>query len=83
MSRQLFNLPTNIPWRQIAVSQDMMDEKFCNKLFPFAWRSSMAISAYEPKPEDLPEELCGDRITYLKITTTIQGISLPKKKRRL
>ncbi len=33
----------------------------------------MAISAYEPKPEDLPEELCGDRITYLKITTTITG----------
>ncbi len=51
----------------------MMDEEFCNKKFPFAWRSSMAISAYEPKPEDLPEELCGDRITYIKITTTITG----------
>ncbi len=60
MSRQSLNLPINIPWKQIAVSQDMMDKIFCNKLFPFAWRSSMAISVYEPPPEDLPEELCGD-----------------------
>ncbi len=73
MARGLLNLPINIPWKQIAVSPDMMDEKFCNKLFPFAWRSSLAISAYEPDPADLPEELCGDHITYLKITATITG----------
>lgn len=73
MAGNLLNLPINIPWKQIAVSPDMMDDKFCNKLFPFAWRSSMAISVYEPDPDDLPEELCGDRTTYLKITTTITG----------
>ncbi len=73
MSKQLLNLPTHIPWKQIAVSPDMMDVEFCNKRFPFAWRSSMAISAYEPDPADLPEELCGDRITYIKVTTTITG----------
>jgi hypothetical protein len=73
VSRQSLNLPINIPWKQIAVSPDMMDEKFCNKLFPFAWRSSMAISVYEPRPEDLPEELCGDQITYVKVTTSITG----------
>lgn len=79
MAGNLLNLPINIPWKQIAVSPDMMDDKFCNKLFPFAWRSSMAISVYEPDPDDLPEELCGDRITYLKITTTITGYQPTKE----
>lgn len=79
MSRQLLNLPINIPWRQIAVSPDMMDTKFCNKKFPFPWRSSMAISVYEPKPEELPEELCGDRITFIKVTTSITGYQPTKE----
>src|SRR5699024_6704987 len=73
MAQPILNLPTNIPWKQIAVSPDMMDTKFCNKKFPFAWRSSLAISAYEPKPDELPPELCGERITYLKITASITG----------
>src|SRR5215467_12269401 len=51
----------------------MMDTIFCNKLFPFEWRSSLAISYYHPKPEDLPEELCGDRVIYLKLTCSITG----------
>jgi hypothetical protein len=50
----------------------MMDLQFCNKKFPFRWRTSMAIYAYEPKPEDLPDEVC-DQITYLKIAATITG----------
>ena len=79
MGRQLLNLPVNIPWKQIAVSPDMMDRQFCNKRFPFAWRSSLAISVYEPRPEELPEELCGDRITYLKITATITGYQPTKE----
>lgn len=79
MSRQSLNLPINVPWKQIAVSPDMMDRTFCNKRFPFAWRTSMAISAYEPKPEDLPEELCGDLITYVKVTTSIMGYQPTKK----
>lgn len=78
MSGQYFNLPKSIPWRQIAVSPDMMDKTFCSKSFPFTFRSSMAISVYEPLFEDLPEELCGDQITYIKITTSITGYQ-PKK----
>src|SRR5206468_1709866 len=46
---------------------------FCNKRFPFEWRSSLAISVFEPKPEDLPEDLCEGIITYLKVTCTITG----------
>lgn len=73
MGRALLALPINIPWKLIAVSPDMMDKQFCNKLFPFAWRSSLAISAFEPRAEDLPENLCEERITYLKVTCTITG----------
>ena len=73
MPAQLMNLPIDIPWKLIAASSDMLDTNFCNKQFPFAWRSSMAISAYEPKPEDLPEELCDERLTYFKVTCSITG----------
>jgi hypothetical protein len=66
-------LPLDIPWRLIAASPDMMDEKFCNKTFPFAWRSSLAISVFQPAVEDLPPELCGQRLTYLKVTASITG----------
>lgn len=57
------SLPINIPWRLIAASPDMMDPRFGNKRFPFKWRSSLAIYAYEPKSDELPEDLCGQRIT--------------------
>lgn len=67
------NLPKDIPWKLIAVSPDMMDTTSRNREFPFAWRSSLAISAYEPKLDELPEERCGDRLTYLKVSVTITG----------
>jgi hypothetical protein len=73
MSRQLLNLPINIPWCQIAVTENMMDTGFGDRRFPAPWRSSIAISAYEPKIEDLPEEFSGKRITYLKVTCSITG----------
>lgn len=73
MATQSLNLPVAIPWLQIAVSPDMMDEQFCNKRFPFSWRSSMAISIYEPPLDELPEDLCGQRLTYLKVTCSITG----------
>src|SRR5262249_22199730 len=73
MATQLLNLPVNIPWKLIAVSQDMMDTQFCDKVFPFEWQSSSAISVFEPKKEDLQENLCDDMITYIKVTCTITG----------
>ena len=79
MSTQSMNLPINIPWKLIAASPDMLDTKFCNKRFPYAWRSSLAISAYEPNPEELPKELCGDLISYLKITCSITGYQPSKE----
>lgn len=73
MSNGVIDLPVNIPWKQIAVSPDMMDKRFCNLYFPYAWRSSLAISVHEPSLDELPEELCDNAITYLKITSTITG----------
>lgn len=73
MPELTLDLPQEITWKLLAVSPDMMDTRFCNKRFPFRWRSSLAISAFEHKPEDLPEELCEGRITFLKITATITG----------
>lgn len=73
MPESTLELPQETTWKLLAVSPDMMDTQFCNKRFPFRWRSSLAISAFEPKPGDLPEELCEGRITFLKITATITG----------
>lgn len=50
-----------------------MDPKFCNKKFPFPWRSSLAISAYEVPDEDLPEPFCNGRLTYVKLTLSVTG----------
>src|SRR5215204_2892941 len=67
------SLPVNIPWRLIAASPDMMDTQYGNKLYPFRWRSSLAISIFEPKADSLPEEYCEDRITYVKVTCSLTG----------
>jgi hypothetical protein len=66
-------LPQETTWKLLAVSPDMMDTQFCNKRFPFRWRSSIALSAFEPDPQTLPQELCEGRITFLKATVTITG----------
>jgi hypothetical protein len=79
MAGQLLELPVNIPWKQIAVSPDMIDTQLGNKRFPFVWHSSLAISVFEPKLEELPQELCDERVTYLKITCTITGYQPSKE----
>lgn len=73
MATNLLNLPINIPWCQIAVTENMIDQRIGSDRFPLPWRSSMAISAYEPKSEDLPEEFADQKVTYLKITCSITG----------
>lgn len=79
MAELTLTLPQETTWKLLAVSPDMMDTQFCNKRFPFRWRSSLAISAFEPRPEDLSEELCEGRITFLKITATITGYQPSKE----
>lgn len=73
MTNFRLNLPVDIPWKFIRCSNDMMDDTWCNKKSPSPFRSSLALYAYEPKAEELPAELCGDRITYLKVSCSITG----------
>jgi hypothetical protein len=65
--------PQDIPWQLLCTSEDMMDPTWCNRKFPMPWKSSVAISAYEPKAEDLPTPFCAGKITYLKVTVSITG----------
>ncbi len=67
------NLPFAVPWKPIAVSEDMMDTRVGTDRAPAPWRSSMAIYAYEPPPEDLPPEHADRIITYVKVTCSVTG----------
>jgi len=74
MSITAVNLPINIPWTQVATSVDMIDMRHNHGAFPEPWRSSLAIYAYEPSPEELDPALCNRQITFLKVTCSITGI---------
>src|SRR4029453_10189013 len=79
MTTCAWDLPTNVAWKLIAASPDMMDTVFCNKLFPSAWRSSLAVSVYEPPLDEQPKGLCGQRLAYLKMTCSITGYQPSKE----
>ncbi|MBZ5521703.1 MAG: hypothetical protein LAP21_05530 [Acidobacteriia bacterium] len=66
-------LPQDIPFQLLAASPDMMDVNFCDKAFPFEFRSSVAVFGYEPDKDLLPSPFCSGTITYLKVTVTITG----------
>ena len=51
----------------------MMDVTWCNKKYPPPFRSSIAVYAFEPSEDDLPSELCGAHVSYLKISCSISG----------
>jgi hypothetical protein len=70
---QTFDIPVDVPWILVTASPDMMDDTFCDGGYPPAWRSSLAIYAYEPSAADLPTQLCNQKITYLKVTCSITG----------
>jgi hypothetical protein len=74
----LLSLPVDVPWTLIAASPDMMATVFCKKTFPFEWKSSIAIWAYEPPVDDLPEGLYDVRVSMLKVTLSITGYTLSK-----
>ena len=65
--------PMQVPWRLIASSPDMMDETYCNKKFPFAFRSSIAIYSYDVDEVELPKQYANQRLTYLKVACSITG----------
>ncbi|TVR59994.1 MAG: hypothetical protein EA422_14275 [Gemmatimonadales bacterium] len=66
--------PSAIPWKVLAASPDMMDGVAGFGSFPTMWRSSLAISAFEPPADEETEaRLCGQRITFVKITCSLTG----------
>ena len=71
MTTSLLSLPVDIPWKRLAISQDMYAPAI-NQDLPAKWHSSLAVFVYEPQPNpavDDPDELT----TFLKVEATITG----------
>lgn len=71
MSQFNLNLPLDIPWRRIAVTEDMIDDKVGDRKFPLRWQSS--ISVFDYQPEDDYQNYEGMIVSYLKVTCSITG----------
>ena len=71
MSNFKLNLPTDIPWERVCVTEDMVDDAVCDRRFPPKWHSSLAVFKYVPEEEF--QSYPSYKITYLKVTATITG----------
>lgn len=71
MSNFKLNLPTDIPWERICVTEDMIDRNVCDDRLPAKWQTSLAVFKY--RPEDEFQLFPKYRITYLKVSATITG----------
>jgi hypothetical protein len=63
------NIPTDIPWRRLCVTEDMLDPNACDASLPPRWKSSIAVYRYDPAEEYQPYE--DRRVSYLKVAVTI------------
>jgi hypothetical protein len=71
MSNFKLNLPTDVPWERICVTEDMIDRVVCDARLPAKWQTSLAVFKY--RPEDEYQLYPKYNITYLKVTATITG----------
>jgi hypothetical protein len=71
MSNFKLNLPTDIPWERICVTEDMISRVVCSDRLPAKWKTSIAVFRYAPPEED--QLYPNYRIIYLKVTATITG----------
>jgi len=62
----------SIPWKVIATSPDMLDVTYNDRRYPYIWRSSLALSVFEPS-ENLPSGLCDQKLAFIKLTCSITG----------
>jgi hypothetical protein len=62
-------VPTDIPWRRICVSGDMLDPEPCDLVVPPRWRSSIVVFRHDPPDEFQP--LPHSRVSYLKVCVTL------------
>ena len=73
------SVPTDIPWRRICVTGDMLDPEPCDLIIPPRWRSSIAVFRHDP-PDDF-QPLPHSRVSYLKVCVTLAAFApeLPVK----
>lgn len=71
MSNFKLNLPIDIPWKRICVTEDMIDRNVGDKLFPLRWQTSIAVFEYEPEEEYQNYE--DMTVSYLKVACSITG----------
>src|SRR5258708_742051 len=72
MSLTTLSLPTDIPWKRLAISEDMYAQ--LSGPLPLKWHSSLAVFSYDPPPETTDEPTNPDeRTTFLKVVATITG----------
>lgn len=65
------SLPTDIPWKRICVTRDMLDRDVCDTRLPPKWQSSIAVFKYVPA-EDY-QTFPDYTISYLKVTVSLTG----------
>ena len=63
------NIPTDIPWKRICVTEDMLDRRACDARLPPRWKTSIALYRYDPADEYQPYDDL--RVCYLKVAVTI------------
>lgn len=66
-----FDLPVDISWKRICVSEDMIDRFGCDHRFPSKWKTSTAIFHYQPPEEYQTDE--NQIISYIKVTCSLTG----------
>ncbi len=72
MSTFNLGLPTDIPWKRICVTQDMLDANPCDATRPHPWRHSIAVFRYDPSDDYQADALAaGYKISYLKVSVSI------------
>ena len=72
MSFMTLSLPTDIPWKRLAISPDMYAQS--SQPLPLKWHSSLAVFSYDPPPETITEPTNPDELTtFLKVVATITG----------
>jgi len=63
------DIPTDIPWRRICVSDDMLDPIPCDSEYPPRWRSSLAVFRYDPADEYQPFD--DYIVSYIKVVSSV------------
>lgn len=87
MATSALSLPVDVPWKRLAISQDMYAtsaDKLNPRIYGFLdeWRTSLSVFFYEPDPD--PTDTSGEVTTFLKLVASITGyhvygdIILPK-----